>query len=86
MMKSSPFKTIGLFVSLIILVVVLSIISNRLWGGKPEELPEPKAWVINEEMTLKDFAQANGLPNPVLKEIFNLQSQSDFQIKISVTV
>ena len=83
MMKSSPLKTIGFFISLIILVVVLSIISNRLWGGKPEELPEPKAWVLNEEMTLKDFAQKNGLPNPVLKEIFNLQSQSDVQIKIS---
>ena len=33
-------------------------------------------------MTLKDFGQANGLPNPALKEIFELQTKSDLQKKL----
>ncbi len=82
MMKSSPFKTIALFLSLIALVVLLSMISGRLWGGKPETLPEPGEWTIYEEMTLEDFGQANGLTNPALKEIFELQTKSDLQKKL----
>ena len=83
MSQPSALKILCLFISLIVLVVVLSIFSNRLWGGKPEELQAPKEWKINEEMMLKDFAQANGLSNPVLKEIFNLKTKSDLQKKIS---
>jgi NAD-dependent dihydropyrimidine dehydrogenase PreA subunit len=82
MMKSSPFKTIALFLSLITLVVFLSMISGRLWGGKPETLPEPGKWAIDEEMTLEDFGRANGLPNPALKEIFDLRTKSDLQKKL----
>ena len=83
MAKPSPFKTIVLFLSLITLVVILSMISGRLWRGKPEILPEPEKWTISEEMTLKDFGQANGLANPALKEIFELQTKSDLQKKLS---
>ena len=83
MAKPSPFKTIVLFLSLITLVVILSMISGRLWGGKPEILPEPEKWTISDEMTLKDFGQANGLPNPALKEIFELQTKADLQKKLS---
>jgi Pyruvate/2-oxoacid:ferredoxin oxidoreductase delta subunit len=82
MAKPSPFKTIALFLFLITLVVILSMISGRLWGGKPETLPEPKEWTISEEMTLKDFGQANGLPNPALKEIFGLKTKSDLKKKL----
>ena len=82
MAKPSPFITIALFLSLITLVVILSMISGRLWGGKPETLPEPEEWTISEEMTLKDFGQANGLPNPALKKIFELQTKSDLQKKL----
>ncbi len=83
MINPKPIKTIVLFLSLIFLVVVLSIISGRLWGGKPETLPEPGQWAINEEMTIAEFGQANGLPNPSLKEIFALQTKSDLQKKLS---
>ena len=75
-------KTIILFLSLVFLVVILSMTSSRLWGGKPETLPEPGQWTISEEMTLKDFGQTNGLPNPVLKEIFGLQTKSDLEKKL----
>ena len=82
MLNPQPFKTIVLFLSLIALVIVLSMISNRLWGGKPETLPEPGQWTISEDMTLKDFGQANGLPNPALKKIFELQTKSDLEKKL----
>lgn len=83
MTKSSPVTTISMFIALIIAVVMLSTISSKMWGGKPETLPEPKQLSITEEMTLKDFGQANGLPNPALKEIFGLQQKSDLQKKVS---
>jgi NAD-dependent dihydropyrimidine dehydrogenase PreA subunit len=82
MEKPSPVYTIFLFISLIAVVVVLSMFFGRLWGGKPETLPEPGEWTIREEMTLKDFGQANGLPNPVLKEIFELQNKTDLEKKL----
>lgn len=83
MATSSPAKTISMFVVLIIAVVILSMISSRIWGGKPETLPEPKELTITEGMTLNDFGQANDLPNPALKEIFSLQQKSDLENKVS---
>jgi len=83
MAKSSPAKTLSLFIALVAAVVILSIISAKIWGGKPETLPEPKQLIISEEMTLQDFGQANGLPNPALKEIFGLQQKSDLQKQVS---
>ena len=83
MAKHSSTRTIVLFLLLIILVIGLSLISNHLWGGKPEELPELKELIIRERMTVGEFGQANDLPNPVLKEIFELQDKSDFQKNLS---
>lgn len=82
MSNPQPLKTIVLFLSLIAVVVILSVISNRLWGGKPETIPVPVEWTIREEMTLKDFGKANGLPNPALKEIFELKTKSDIEKKL----
>lgn len=83
MTKSSPLTTISMFIALIAAVVILSTISEKIWGGKPETLPEPAQLSISEEMTLKDFGQANGLTNPALKEIFSLQQKSDLQKSVS---
>ncbi len=73
------FRTVGIFVLLIALIVFLSGISNTLWGGKPEALPEPTDFTIDEGMTLQDFGAANDLTNPMLKEIFGLQTNSELQ-------
>jgi polyferredoxin len=83
MVTSSPGKTIILFVSLLATVIILSTVSTRLWGGKPEKLPDLSSLVVSQEMTLKDFGQTNGLPNPSLKKIFGLQNKSDLQKKLS---
>lgn len=81
--EPSAVNRIILFISIVIIVVGLSMVSGRLWGGKPEELPAPKEWKISPDMNLMEFAQANGLPNPVMKEIFALQTKSDLEKKIS---
>ena len=83
MPQPSPVKTTTLFLSLIALVVIVSMISNRLWGGKPETLPKPGEWTIKGEMTLEEFGKANGLSNPALKSIFGLQTKSDLQKRLS---
>ncbi len=83
MFKSSPAKTITMFVALIATIVVLSIISVKIWGGKPETIPEPKQLTISSEMTLQDFGETNELPNSALKEIFGLQQKSDLQKQVS---
>ena len=83
MNRNSSTKTIVLFLALIVGVVSLSLASNRLWGGSPEKLPEPRPWVLQKDMTVGEFGQANDLPNPVLKEIFGLQAKSDLQRKLS---
>jgi polyferredoxin len=83
MPDSEHTKTLAFFLSLVAVVVVLSAISSRLWGGKPEALPSPVELTIQEGMTLNEFGQINIMPNPVLKEIFGLQTPSDLQKKLS---
>lgn len=79
-MKNMPaLKTALMFIALIMIVVVLSGFSNRLWGGKPESAGGDREWIIEDNMRVMDFGQANGLANPVLKEIFGLQSRQDLQ-------
>jgi polyferredoxin len=82
MSESSPVKAIVSFLSLLALVVILSMVSDILWGGKPEALPKPSELSIDKEMTLEDFGQANGLQNPTLKVIFGLQTKSDLQKRL----
>jgi ferredoxin len=83
MAKHSRLKTAILFIFIIVLVVGLSTISNRIWSDKPEQLQEAKELIIEKEMTLTQFGQANELPNTVLKEIFDLKEKSDLEKKIS---
>jgi len=83
MSKSSAVNTVSMFIALVAAMIVLSIISVRMWGGKPETLPEPKQLTISEGMTLQDFGETNELPNNALKEIFGLQQKSDLQKNVS---
>jgi NAD-dependent dihydropyrimidine dehydrogenase PreA subunit len=83
MLKSSPSKTISIFVSLIAVLIILSTISVKIWGGKPETIPAPKQLTISEGMTVQDFAESNQLANHAVKEIFGLQQKSDLQKNVS---
>ncbi len=83
MVKHPHLKTTLLFILMIVLVVGLSIISTRIWGGKPEQPPELKGLIIEKEMTIIQFGQANGLTNEVLKEIFELKVKADLEKRLN---
>ena len=83
MLKHSHLKTTLLFILMIVLVVGLSIISTRIFGGKPEPPQEVKRLIIEKEMTIIQFGQANGLTNQVLKEIFDLKVKADLEKKLN---
>jgi Pyruvate/2-oxoacid:ferredoxin oxidoreductase delta subunit len=83
MAKYSPLETVVRFVLLIVVVISLSLLSNRIWGGKHEQVQEVKKPIIEQEMTVAEFGRANALPNPVLKELFELKSKADLEKKVS---
>lgn len=83
MKKKTPLITLILFVFLIFLVVGLSLISNRIWGDRPESPPELNELIIEKEMTISEFGRTNELPDKVLKEIFDLKDKSDLGKRLS---
>ena len=83
MTKYSPLKSAVLFVLLIAAVISLSMVSNRIWGGKHEQVQEVKKPIIEQEMTVAQFGRVNDLPNPVLKELFELKSKADLEKKVN---
>jgi NAD-dependent dihydropyrimidine dehydrogenase PreA subunit len=77
--KSSALPVLLKFTVLVILVTALSMASAALWGGESEKIMDIPELVIDRNMTLAQFGQANNLANPVLKEVFGLQSKNDLQ-------
>jgi polyferredoxin len=77
MAKLSWLKTIAAFVLLIVFIVGMSFISNNIWKAGSEKVKAPDKLIIKEEMTVKDFGQANNLPDKVLIEILRLKSAED---------
>ncbi|PLX68588.1 MAG: 4Fe-4S ferredoxin [Denitrovibrio sp.] len=75
-------KQIIHFLATIIFVVIFSIISASMWGGKPETLPENFNLTINKEMTVSQFVEKNNLEKPFVKELLGLQSRDDLQKNI----
>ena len=82
MKNSSLLKVAVLFCMLIGTTIFFSHISTKLWGNKPEAIPEVQELVIVEGMTVGEFGQQNSIPNPVMKETLGLQSKSDLQKKL----
>lgn len=82
MNKHPKFRTTIYFILIIVLVVGLSIISTRIWKGKPEQPHKPQELIIDNKMTINQFGQANALPNAVLKEIFDLKTKSDLEKRL----
>ena len=72
-----------LSIALLVCVLLLSAVSVRVWGGKPEGKPSAEVLVFNDEMTIAEFAQKNDLPNVVLKKAFQLQTKQELQGKLS---
>jgi polyferredoxin len=71
------------FFLIVLIVVVGSIISVRLWSGKSEKIDKPAEIVINENMTISEIGKANKLENIVLKNAFGLKAKEEMQKKLS---
>ena len=75
---------LGLRFFLIILIVVVgSIISVRLWSGKSEKLAKLAELIIEDNMTIAEIGKANDIENIVLKNAFGLQTKEDMKKKFS---
>ncbi len=77
MNKSGTRKIVLAFVVIVALVITLSLVSNRIWSDKPENIEISGELVFSDGMTLAEFGQKNDIPNPVLKETFGLKTQED---------
>jgi NAD-dependent dihydropyrimidine dehydrogenase PreA subunit len=85
MEKSNGLKVIVGFLIIVFAVVFLSSLSNRLMGGKTEEIKEQKPLSITESMTIEEFGKVNGLSKEVLKEVFGVTAKEDLQKTIGET-
>ena len=79
MEKPNGTKVAALFLVIVLAVVFLSSLSNRLMGGKKEEMKEQKPLSITESMTIEEFGKVNGLSKEVLKEVFGITVKEDLQ-------
>ncbi len=79
MLQEPKTRTILSWVALTIFVVVFSLISVSLWGGKPETLPPEQELDIQNTLTIQEFGESNQLSNEVLKDVFALTSKADLQ-------
>jgi polyferredoxin len=76
-------RSILFLVLTIITVIIFSILSNKLWTAKQEKLSENITITFTEDMTVAQFRQINNLPNPVVREIFGLNSPADLSRQVS---
>lgn len=83
MITNNFLKISAWFILLISTIVLSSFFSNKIWGTKSEKLQIPDTLIFKAEMTVNEFGQVNNLTNPMLKQIFNLQSKSDLGKKVS---
>ena len=68
-----------LVLCLLVSVILLSLVSTRVWGGKPEKTDADRELTFQSDMTVATFGQVNHLANPTLKKIFGLESRQDLQ-------
>ncbi|MCF7974813.1 MAG: 4Fe-4S binding protein [Phycisphaerae bacterium] len=67
---------------LLVSVILLSMVSTKVWGGKPEKIEADQTMTFQPDMTVETFGQVNHLANPTLKKIFGLESKQDLQKKV----
>ena len=83
MQKSNKTKVAIQFILLVVSVVMFSLFSTTIWSDKSEKIPPPQTLIYQKDMTLAKFGQKNGLPNPVLKNVFHIETRPDLQKKLS---
>jgi len=68
---------------ILFIVIFTSYVSSRLWAGKPEELPDSIDITVSEGLTVAEFGKKYDLDRGALKNIFNLESQSDLKKQVA---
>lgn len=77
MTRQKEFKVLIQFVLLISIVLAASYFSSTLWGGKPKEIKPSHTLLLKDSMTISEFGKENGIPMPVLKKVFQLNTKQD---------
>jgi polyferredoxin len=83
MARNFAIKTAGCFMVILAVVVGASTISSRIQGGKAENPQTNHSLVLSQEMTVRQFGQANNLSLQILKDIFNFTATADLENKIT---
>lgn len=71
-------KQVFMVTMLIAAVLGGSMLSGRLWAAD-KHAADSGELTVEMTMTVAQFGQANALPNPMLKKLFDLQSKQDMQ-------
>lgn len=82
-MKKPAILVIVQLIIFIGIVIGSSILSNKLWQYKSEKITIPESFIINSEMSIAEFGSANNLSAELLKDLFQISSKTDLEIKIS---
>lgn len=71
------------FLLIMFVVISTSALSNHLWAGRKEQIPDSITVTITDDMTVRRFAKQYNLSRPVLKKIFDLQSPDDLNNEVA---
>lgn len=80
MSKTTGMKIGASWAGLILFVVIFSWFSMRLWGGAEEKTaPVAQPLIIQDTMTLQEFAQQNQLSDEIVKNVFGITATEELQ-------
>lgn len=68
---------------ILFIVIFTSYVSSRLWAGRPEQQPDSIDITVSEGITVAEFGKKYDLDRRVLKNVFNLESQSDLKKQVA---
>ncbi len=69
------FQTVVATLFMVAFIIMLSLFSEKIWDKKEIILPKADSLVINQEVTVLDFAKKNKLPNKLVQKIFNIKDK-----------
>ncbi len=64
-------------------VVGGSLVSNHLWAGEQEQIPEGITVTVHDGMTVAEFGKEHVLGRKVLKKVFGLSSPNDLKRQVA---
>lgn len=77
------FKVLTSFAGIVVLVAGLSFVSVRIWGVKPEKVQADRVFDMRPEMTGREFARANSVPEPVVAAALGLRGAEGLDKRLS---